>query len=67
MRYALLILFVAGCEPAGTNALNKEAAQHAADTMACAMSKRQICVCIFKDSWYTISGIAIDPTGTSCQ
>lgn len=70
MRYALLILFVAGCaDPGNANPqfINKETAHRAGNTMACAFSDRRVCVCVWKDSWYTMSGLAIDPTGRSCQ
>jgi hypothetical protein len=69
MKCAFLIMLLAGCEAAGTNAgaLDKEAARKAGDTMACAYNKRHVCVCVWKDAWYTASGLAIDPTGTSCQ
>ena len=69
MRYVFLILFLAGCgDPGkGSSFFDKEAARKVGDTMACDFNRRHVCVCVWKDSWYTASGLAIDPTGASCQ
>lgn len=70
MKYALLILLAAGCEGAGVadpNVINKETARKAGNSMACDFNNYRVCVCVWKDSWYHMSGLAIDPTGRSCQ
>jgi hypothetical protein len=70
MKYTLFVLFLAGCDAAvGTNVdiLTKQAARVAGDTMSCDFNKRHVCVCVWKDAWFSASGLAIDPTGASCQ